>query len=103
MDKNVPREEVIKLMKIAGKRHAINYKDCMNGMGCDRHLFALYIVSKGQGIESEFLKRALSLPWTLSTSQQPQQQMVQAHYSVSEPELINMISPGGGFGPVTDD
>ncbi|KXJ09574.1 Carnitine O-palmitoyltransferase 1, muscle isoform [Exaiptasia diaphana] len=29
--------------------------------------------------------------------------MVTTHYSVSEPELMNMISPGGGFGPVHDD
>jgi len=49
MDKSVPREEVIKLMKAAAAKHAVNYKDCMNGKGIDRHLFALYIVSKGQG------------------------------------------------------
>jgi len=41
--------------------------------------------------ESEFLKSALSLPWTLSTSQQPQQQMAGQHFSVTEPELTHMV------------
>ena len=41
--------------------------------------------------ESEFLKSALSLPWTLSTSQQPQQQMSGQHFSVNEPELAHLV------------
>jgi len=79
------------------------------------------------GIDSDFLKSALKMPWTLSTSQSPQKQTVspthaQAHAtSVSqtwhiaafenrkqdrwnpEKEDANYISPGGGFGPVADD
>lgn len=38
--------------------------------GTDRHLFALYVVSQGVGVESKFLQAALKEPWTLSTSQQ---------------------------------
>jgi len=103
VDKTVPPKEKYKLLVKAAELHAKKYKDCMNGKGIDRHLFALYVVCKGQGYESEFLKSALSLPWTLSTSQQPQQQMAGQHFSVTEPELTHMISPGGGFGPVADD
>lgn len=103
LDKTVPPEEKYKLLLKAAEVHAKKYKDCMNGKGIDRHLFALYVVCRGQGYESEFLKSALSLPWTLSTSQQPQQQMAGQHFSVTEPELTHLISPGGGFGPVADD
>ena len=42
--------------------------------GLDRHLFALYVVSQGTNTKSEFLNRALSMGWRLSTSQQPQNQ-----------------------------
>lgn len=103
VDETVSPEEKYKLLVKAAELHAKMYKDCMNGKGIDRHLFALYVVCRGQGYESEFLKSALSLPWTLSTSQQPQQQMSSQHFSVTEPELTHLISPGGGFGPVADD
>lgn len=102
-NKAVSNETKYELFLKAANLHAKKYKDCMNGMGIDRHLFALYIVCKGQGFESEFLKSALSLPWTLSTSQQPQQQMSSQYFSVTEPELRHQISPGGGFGPVADN
>ena len=35
----------------------------MTGKGIDRHLFALYVVSQGMGVDSPFLKRALSMEW----------------------------------------
>jgi len=98
--------------------------------GVDRHLFALYCVSQGAGIKSEFLNRALSMQWRLSTSQQPQNQtgewdprrdkdqvplcrnmpaeqatcpgMLSACRCLRLP-LLRQVSPGGGFGPVTDD
>lgn len=44
------------------------------GKGIDRHLFGLYVVANGKGIESNFLRDAISQPWMLSTSQQPQKQ-----------------------------
>ncbi|XP_068710721.1 carnitine O-palmitoyltransferase 1, liver isoform-like [Montipora capricornis] len=103
LNKAVPPETKYELLLKAADLHAKRYKDCMNGMGIDRHLFALYVVCKGQGYESEFLKSSLSIPWTLSTSQSPQQQMASQHFSITEPELAHLISPGGGFGPVADD
>ena len=42
-------------MHRACERHARQYKDCMNGMGIDRHLFALYVVSKGLDYVSSIL------------------------------------------------
>lgn len=68
----------------------------MTGAGIDRHLFCLYVVSKYLAVDSPFLKEVLSEPWRLSTSQTPQQ-----HIDLKKnPE---MLSCGGGFGPVADD
>ena len=76
--------------------------------------------------ECDFLKNALTIPWTLSTSQQPQRQipnvpdcndlkfkdMVKLQIPVFTQMKIHFtavlfippqISPGGGFGPVSDD
>lgn len=54
----------------------------MAGRAIDRHLFALYVVSVGREMESEFLQQALAEPWTLSTSQQPASQT--GHYNPSK-------------------
>ena len=51
-DKTVPLEEKYKLLLKAAELHAKKYKDCMNGKGIDRHLFALYVVCRGQGYVS---------------------------------------------------
>ncbi|XP_052812876.1 carnitine O-palmitoyltransferase 1, liver isoform-like isoform X2 [Mya arenaria] len=101
-DKSVSREEKISLLRAACEKHAVMYKDCMNGKGIDRHLFALYVVSKGLDYDCEFLKKCLSIPWTLSTSQSPQQQLKDSP-SCDMPEYRDKVSPGGGFGPVSDD
>lgn len=100
-DENVTAKEKFRLIQAAARKHQKLYRDCMSGTGIDRHLFALYIVCRGQGYESQFLKGALTLPWTLSTSQQPQQQMDRG-FDINIPEVQNMLSPGGGFGPVSD-
>lgn len=50
--------------------HCLHNLGQMCGRGVDRHLFALYVVSQGMGIHSDFLRDALSEPWRLSTSQQ---------------------------------
>lgn len=47
----------------------------MTGKGVDRHIFCMYVMSKYLKIESEFLTRALSVPWKLSTSQTPHTQL----------------------------
>jgi len=94
-------EERRELMKAAANKHQNTYRDCMSGQGIDRHLFSLYIVCRGQGHDSLFLKGALKMPWMLSTSQQPQQQMARG-FNPAVPEVKDTLSPGGGFGPVSD-
>ena len=42
--------------------------------------------------ESEFLKNALMIPWTLSTSQQPQQQ-IESSPNCSNPKYQDKVSP----------
>ncbi|XP_045183818.2 carnitine O-palmitoyltransferase 1, liver isoform-like isoform X2 [Mercenaria mercenaria] len=102
LDKTIDKSEKIRLLRKACEVHAKMYKDAMNGKGIDRHLFALYVVSKGLDYDCHFLKKCLSIPWTLSTSQQPQQQLASSP-SCDIPEYRDMVSPGGGFGPVSDD
>eukprot|EP00128_Syssomonas_multiformis_P006038 Colp12_sorted_trinity150504_noHs@1638 len=94
-------KERIALLNKAADKHQNTYRDAMSGKGIDRHLFALYVVSKGLGIDSELLKNALGRPWRLSTSQQPQQQT--DLWNLDDPNDLARVSPGGGFGPVADD
>ncbi|KAG5839094.1 hypothetical protein ANANG_G00201280 [Anguilla anguilla] len=93
------RESRMKLFKAAAEKHQQLYRLAMTGKGIDRHLFCLYVVSKYLGVDSPFLKEVLSEPWRLSTSQTPLQQ-VELFDLVKHPELV---SSGGGFGPVADD
>ena len=51
--------------------------------------------------DGDFLKEALSVPWTLSTSQTPQNQCSNRWNPTKEHK--HMLCPGGGFGPVDDD
>ncbi|CAG0921197.1 unnamed protein product [Notodromas monacha] len=91
--------ERYKLLKDACDRHQLSYQAAMVGEGVDRHLFCLYVVSRYLDADSPFLKRVLSQPWRLSTSQTP-------HGQTSKLDLRknpHWISAGGGFGPVTDD
>eukprot|EP00123_Amoebidium_parasiticum_P017010 comp23677_c0_seq5/m.40540 comp23677_c0_seq5/g.40540 ORF comp23677_c0_seq5/g.40540 comp23677_c0_seq5/m.40540 type:complete len:718 (-) comp23677_c0_seq5:437-2590(-) len=99
-DESVAPEERMKLFQKACGAHQDRYRDAMSGLGVDRHLFALYVVSQGLGVDSEFLKHALKEPWRLSTSQQPQQQTTLWDPSGKD---ANMVCCGGGFGPVADD
>ena len=66
--------EKLAALQAAAARHVELYQNAMAGNGVDRHLFALYCVSSALSKEAPFLKAALSAPWKLSTSQQPQQQ-----------------------------
>lgn len=52
LDSSVSKEEKKVLLKKACDKHAILYKDAMTGKGIDRHLFALYVASRGLGIVS---------------------------------------------------
>ncbi|XP_015585917.1 carnitine O-palmitoyltransferase 1, liver isoform isoform X2 [Cephus cinctus] len=98
-DKSSTVNERHRLIMAAAKQHQRGYQDAMCGMGIDRHLFCLYVVSKYLEVDSPFLKEVLSEPWKLSTSQTP-------HGQTSRLDLKkypNCISAGGGFGPVADD
>mmetsp|Transcript_45820 Transcript_45820/g.115389 ORF Transcript_45820/g.115389 Transcript_45820/m.115389 type:complete len:799 (+) Transcript_45820:296-2692(+) len=97
-------EEKRALLRDAVEQHQAYYRDAMCGKGIDRHLFALYIVSQGTEIESPFLKNALSIPWRLSTSQQPQEQTgaLQSLRKRGDVDTSRLYCPGGGFGPVAD-
>uniref|UniRef100_A0A1A8ELV2 Carnitine palmitoyltransferase 1A (Liver) n=1 Tax=Nothobranchius korthausae TaxID=1143690 RepID=A0A1A8ELV2_9TELE len=99
MVRDETREERLRLLKVAAEKHQNMYRLAMTGEGIDRHLFCLYVVSKYLGEDSAFLKEVLSEPWRLSTSQTPLQQ-VELFDLVRHPELV---SSGGGFGPVADD
>ncbi|OQR96967.1 choline/Carnitine O-acyltransferase [Achlya hypogyna] len=90
----------------AGEAHQDLYRRAMCGEGVDRHLFTLYCVSVGMGVESPFLKQALQRPWRLSTSQQPQQQTDNWKHvaKLLDPkDYDGLVCPGGGFGPVATD
>jgi len=101
MDASSSSADRVKKLNAAADKHAHLYKNAMVGAGIDRHLFGLYIVSVGLGYDSPFLKSALRMPWTLSTSQTPQRQ-TEGRWK-PEKEDKHTISPGGGFGPVADD
>jgi carnitine O-palmitoyltransferase 1, liver isoform len=101
LDDSMPPREKLALLREASVAHVKAFCDSMAGKGIDRHLFALYVVSKGKDVDAPFLRRALGRPWRLSTSQQPQQQT--EYWSTKDPKWAHAISPGGGFGPVTDE
>uniref|UniRef100_A0A8C5DCC5 Carnitine O-palmitoyltransferase 1, muscle isoform n=1 Tax=Gouania willdenowi TaxID=441366 RepID=A0A8C5DCC5_GOUWI len=90
---------LLALFRRAADKHQNMYRLAMTGSGIDRHLFCLYIVSKYLDIDSPFLKKVLSEPWKLSTSQTPQQQL----NLVDINKFPKYVSGGGGFGPVADD
>ncbi|XP_070178057.1 carnitine O-palmitoyltransferase 1, liver isoform-like isoform X2 [Littorina saxatilis] len=101
VDPNVSKEEKQRLLTEACDKHQVMYKDAMNAKAIDRHLFSLYIAGRGMGYDCAFLKKVLSIPWTLSTSQQPQQQIADSP-DCNEAYFYDMLCPGGGFGPVSD-
>uniref|UniRef100_A0A7N6C3X3 Carnitine O-palmitoyltransferase 1, muscle isoform n=1 Tax=Anabas testudineus TaxID=64144 RepID=A0A7N6C3X3_ANATE len=87
------------LFRKAADKHQHMCRLAMKGPGIDRHLFCLYIMSKHLGVDSPFLKKVLSEPWKLSTSQTPQQQL----NLVDINKFPKYVGSGGGFGPVADD
>ncbi|KAL7690727.1 putative acyltransferase ChoActase/COT/CPT, choline/carnitine acyltransferase [Plasmopara halstedii] len=108
VDPNVSDAEKLRLLQQACDVHQESYRNAMSGKGIDRHLFTLYCVSVGFGIESPFLNNALGRPWRLSTSQQPQQQtdnwrLVEKALNGTQYSIEDARCPGGGFGPVAED
>lgn len=99
-DPKASKEDKIKAMRKAADNHVAVSRESSVGRGVDRHLFCLYVCSLGVGMDIKFLKDALSMPWQLSTSQIPQRQTEGVW-----PDKVKegMISPSGGFGPVSDE
>ncbi|KAL3318411.1 hypothetical protein Ciccas_002919 [Cichlidogyrus casuarinus] len=97
--KATAKEKRVALVK-AAQYHQDLYRDAMTGKGVDRHLFCLYVVAKHLNIESPFLTHAIKQPWKLSTSQTPHGQTKKVLYVTNRPD---MVSCGGGFGPVSED
>lgn len=89
----------ISYFRLAAENHVNLYRKAMLGLGVDRHLFALYVMSRVFNMKVPFLEKILSEPWRLSTSQTPLGISGELDYNKS-PELS---SAGGGFGPVADD
>lgn len=113
LDPAASNADRVKALRRAADKHTQLYKDAMTGNGVDRHLFGLYVSSKyyqaildffksSHVMEDEFLKMALKMPWTLSTSQTPQKQ-TEGRWYPERAEDARKISPGGGFGPVAED
>lgn len=102
LDPNSNNEQRIKLLHLAAEKHTVLYKDAMNGKGIDRHLFALYVASKGLGYECKFLGDLLMRPWILSTSQTPHTQQTNVP-DPNFPSFNDKLCSGGGFMAVADD
>mmetsp|Transcript_35190 Transcript_35190/g.80282 ORF Transcript_35190/g.80282 Transcript_35190/m.80282 type:complete len:822 (+) Transcript_35190:17-2482(+) len=103
LDSKASNEERVKKLHAAADRHTRKSRDAMSGRGCDRHLFALYVMGRGLEVPEDslaFLKNALSLPWTLSSSQIPSQQCPERW---PKWEGVDLAAPSGGFGPVSDN
>lgn len=101
-DPGVKRFEKMDLMQASSKKHQVLYKEAMAGQGIDRHLFAMLVCASAMGVSSPYLTKAVTAAWRLSTSQQPQQQLLGV-WNVNDPKWRGVISPGGGFGPVHPD
>ncbi|KAI6658009.1 Carnitine O-palmitoyltransferase 1, liver isoform-like isoform X2 [Oopsacas minuta] len=88
--------EAHEALQCAMKVHVQKAKEATTGQGIDRHLFALFVVSKGKNIDSPFLSKVIVEPWKLSTSQTPTNQS-----GVDQTNFPECSTGGGGFGPVT--
>jgi len=99
-DPAAPRADKIAAVKASAAQHQTYSRHAGCGQGVDRHLFALYVVAQGLGVEAQFLKDFVGLQYKLSTSQIPQRQ---TDVSLPPAVLEKLLSPSGGFGPVADD
>nr|XP_024092059.2 carnitine O-palmitoyltransferase 1, brain isoform isoform X5 [Pongo abelii] len=97
-DKEKTDPQCLALFRVAVDKHQALLKAAMSGQGVDRHLFALYIVSRFLHLQSPFLTQVHSEQWQLSTSQIPVQQM----HLFDVHNYPDYVSSGGGFGPADD-
>ncbi|XP_021101441.1 carnitine O-palmitoyltransferase 1, brain isoform isoform X2 [Heterocephalus glaber] len=94
-DKEKTDPQCLVLFRAAVDKHQALLKAAMSGQGVDRHLFALYVVSRFLHMQSPFLAQVYSEQWQLSTSQIPVQQM----HLFDVHNYPDYVSSGGGFGP----
>ncbi|XP_077837011.1 palmitoyl thioesterase CPT1C isoform X11 [Macaca mulatta] len=97
-DKEKTDPQCLALFRVAVDKHQALLKAAMSGQGVDRHLFALYVVSRFLHLQSPFLTQVHSEQWQLSTSQIPVQQM----HLFDVHNYPDYVSSGGGFGPADD-
>jgi hypothetical protein len=71
IDDSFNDHERLSLLRKACESHGYRNRECMIGKGIDRHLFALYVLSRGTNTNSPFLDHYISQQWLLSTSQPP--------------------------------
>jgi len=100
-DEGAAPGDKLSALQRAAEEHVNQFQAAMCGGGIDRHLFGLFCISVAVGVDSPFLKHALSVPWKLSTSQQPQGQT--DLWDIKHEAWKQRISPGGGFGPVSPE
>uniref|UniRef100_A0A7S4CVH5 Choline/carnitine acyltransferase domain-containing protein n=1 Tax=Eutreptiella gymnastica TaxID=73025 RepID=A0A7S4CVH5_9EUGL len=100
-DPSASQTQKLDLLRKATDMHQLRTKHAMAGQGIDRHLFALYVVSRGKDVNSPFLEHVLGMKWTLSTSQVPWRQARKEDYEGCQRNNIRTTS--GGFGPVDPD
>ncbi|KAL1768948.1 carnitine O-palmitoyltransferase 1, brain isoform isoform X1 [Sigmodon hispidus] len=97
-DKEKTDQQCLALFREAVDKHQALLKAAMSGQGIDRHLFALYVMSRFLHMNSPFLTQVQSQQWPLSTSQIPVQQM----HLFDVHNYPDYVSSGGGFGPADD-
>lgn len=102
LDKNCPREERLRLLRLTADKHQQLYRDAMTGKGVDRHLFALYVVLKYLEEVSPFFDKIFPPTYLLSTSQTPLNQCEEDAKDIDAKLRLQLITAGGGFGPVAD-
>ncbi|XP_021022559.1 carnitine O-palmitoyltransferase 1, brain isoform isoform X1 [Mus caroli] len=98
MDNKETDQQCLALFRVAVDKHQALLKAAMSGQGIDRHLFALYIMSRLLHMQSPFLTQVQSQQWLLSTSQVP----VQQTHLIDVHNYPDYVSSGGGFGPAHD-
>ncbi|EYC08096.1 hypothetical protein Y032_0067g117 [Ancylostoma ceylanicum] len=95
LDENESDQTRMSLLRRACDRHQAYYRNAMAGHGVDRHLFAMYVVSKYYGMSSPFLDNVFSMNYALSTSQTPQHQM--SEFTAALNKERDLFWPAGAF------
>uniref|UniRef100_A0A914ENB6 carnitine O-palmitoyltransferase n=1 Tax=Acrobeloides nanus TaxID=290746 RepID=A0A914ENB6_9BILA len=105
LDENSNKNERLQLLQKAGARHQDLYRDAMCGKGVDRHLFALYVVSRYLEEESPFFNKIFPPTYSLSTSQTPLTECADMPEvrGLTREQISALRTSGGGFGPVADN